>query len=147
MAKKVVTPVVDTQDDLLNDVSAEGTAQTSEGTGAEAGAEVAKTPEELEQERLDAEIKEAQERIKALRAQKKGEKVKTPRTLKGQMVAFKNKAGETVTGLGVLYYVTRAAGGKLHYKEASQVQVLPEGWKEGDAIPEFGAPATEAPAE
>lgn len=64
-------------------------------------------------------------------------KVKGPRdpsTLKGEMVTFKNKKGERITGMGVLYYVARM-NGKLHYKEASQVQILPEGWKEGDPIP------------
>lgn len=51
-------------------------------------------------------------------------KVKTPRVIKGDVVTFKNKAGETITGPGVLYYVVRF-NKKLHYKEASQVTVLP----------------------
>lgn len=58
-----------------------------------------------------------------------------PREVKGVMVKFKNKAGQEIVGPGVLYYVTRC-NGKLHYKEASQVTLLPEGWKEGDSIPE-----------
>lgn len=57
-----------------------------------------------------------------------------PRVNKGVMVRFHNKAGQEIVGYGVHYYVVRYKG-KLHYKEASAVTVLPEGWKEGDAIP------------
>lgn len=53
---------------------------------------------------------------------------------KGKMVSFKNQKGETICGMGTIYYVVRFEG-KLHYKEESSVTVLPEGWKEGDAIP------------
>lgn len=77
-----------------------------------------KTPEEIK-----AILDKAQADLKALRALSKGEKPKAERVNKGVMVTFKNKAGEQITGLGVLYYVTRA-GGKLHYKEASNVHVL-----------------------
>lgn len=48
---------------------------------------------------------------------------KAPRELKGQLVRFKNKKGEEITGMGVLYYVVRFEG-KLHYKEASQVKEI-----------------------
>lgn len=49
---------------------------------------------------------------------------KAPRDLKGVPVTFTTKGtGEQITGLGVLYYVTRYKG-KLYYKEASQVHVL-----------------------
>lgn len=86
-------------------------------------------------EQIEADIKAAQDKIKALKAEAKGQKVKAEKVIKGRMVAFKNKAGDQITGMGNLYYVARH-GGKLHYKEASQVTLLPEGWKEGDAIPE-----------
>jgi len=59
---------------------------------------------------------------------------KAPRVNKGVMVRFTNKAGQTITGMGVEYYVARM-NGKLHYKEASQVTILPDDWKEGDPIP------------
>lgn len=89
-----------------------------------------RTPEEIE-----AEIKATQERIKALRAEKKGEKPKKDKAEpKGKMVSFLNKAGERITGLGNLYYVVRA-NGRLNYKAADATIVLPEGWKEGDPIP------------
>jgi FKBP-type peptidyl-prolyl cis-trans isomerase len=115
---------------------------TNEGSEAPTVEEVtAKTQEQLTKEAADAEIKKLQEQIKELRQKAKGEKAKKEKVLKGQNVTFTNKAGERITGLGVIYYVVRH-GGKLHYKEASQVQVLPEGWKEGDAIPE--APAATA---
>lgn len=75
---------------------------------------------------INAEIEAAKLRIKELKAQAKGEKVKVPRELKGEMVTFTNKAGDRITGLGVLYYVARMKG-KLHYKEASQVtKMTPE---------------------
>jgi FKBP-type peptidyl-prolyl cis-trans isomerase len=115
---------------------------TNEGSDAPTVQEVTeKTQEQLTKEAADAEIKALQEKIKELKAKAKGEKVKKEKVLKGQNVTFTNKAGERITGLGVIYYVVRS-GGKLHYKEASQVQVLPEGWKEGDAVPE--APAATA---
>lgn len=47
---------------------------------------------------------------------------KQPRALKGEMVTFQNQKGETILGMGTLYYVVRFKG-KLHYKEASQVTV------------------------
>lgn len=62
-------------------------------------------------ERLTAELK----KIKAESKQKK--------ELKGVPVEFKNKAGETIKGNGVMYYVVNL-NGKLHYKEASQVTLL-----------------------
>ncbi len=52
---------------------------------------------------------------------KKIKEPKAPREIKGQLVRFKNKKGEEITGMGVLYYVVRFEG-KLHYKEASQVK-------------------------
>lgn len=56
--------------------------------------------------------------------EKKEKEPKAPRSLKGVPVTFTTKGtGEKVTGLGVLYYVTRMDG-KLYYKEASQVHVL-----------------------
>lgn len=57
-----------------------------------------------------------------------------PRELKGEMVKFKNKSGQEIVGPGVLYYVARM-NGKLHYKEASQVTILPPDWQEGDPLP------------
>lgn len=71
---------------------------------------------------------------------KKGREPKALRDLKGVMVTFFNKKGERITGMGTLYYVTRF-NGKLHYKEASQVQILPDDWNMGDPIP--GAPVEE----
>lgn len=57
-----------------------------------------------------------------------------PREYKGEMVTFTNKAGQRIIGPGVLYYVARMDG-KLHYKEKSQVVILPDTWKMGDPIP------------
>lgn len=45
--------------------------------------------------------------------------------LKGQMVTFKNKKGETIIGHGTLYWVVNM-NGKLHYKRESEVTVLPD---------------------
>lgn len=86
-----------------------------------------KNPEEIK-----AILEKAQADLKALKLMAKGEKPKAERVNKGVMVTFTNKAGEQITGLGVLYYVTRA-GGKLHYKEASNVHVLTQ--EEIDALP------------
>lgn len=123
----------DTSVDELLDGAPEATA-AERGEGAQEGAEGTEQTEE--EDELDKQIKAKMAELKALKAAKKGTPVKPERTLKGQWVAFKNKAGEQIVGLGTLYYVARA-GGKLHYKEASQVQVLPADWKEGDPIPEM----------
>lgn len=80
-------------------------------------------PTEEQKEALKAQIAELKAKEKELKAALKGEKVKKTRELKGEMVTFKNKAGDQITGLGVLYYVTRS-NGKLHYKEASQVSIM-----------------------
>lgn len=136
MAKNQTSQVAQntTEEDLLSGASASGNGTTEAAAGTPTAEEVAA---------IEAEIAAAQQKIKELRAKKKGEKVKNPRVLKGQMVAFRNKAGELITGLGQMYYVTRH-GGKLHYKEASAVTILPEGWKEGDAIPGMEEPAATA---
>lgn len=63
-------------------------------------------------------------------------KESVPRVSKGKMVTFLTQKGQRITGYGVEYYVTRC-NGKLHYKEASQVVFLPDGWKDGDPIPEL----------
>lgn len=76
-------------------------------------APVAKTAEQLANE-----IREMQTKLKALKAEAKPKKES-----KGIPVTFKNKAGEVISGPGVLYYVVRQDG-KLHYKEASQVTVV-----------------------
>lgn len=61
---------------------------------------------------------------------------------KGQMVAFRTKTGQVVIGSGVLYYVARM-NNKLHYKEASQVTILPDDYKEGDPLPGNDMPTEE----
>lgn len=76
--------------------------------------EVKKTPEQIQEE-----IKALQAQVKALKAE-----TKAPKQLKGVKVKFKTQNGTEITGLGVLYYVTRFEG-KLYYKEASAVEVLP----------------------
>lgn len=136
MAKKIVsTPEVtenDALDNLLN-----GTPGTPDATQVSEEMPAVAVDPELTTEQIAAneEIKALQAKIKELKAKNKGESVKPSRTLKGQMVTFLNKKGERITGLGVTYFVARS-GGKLHYKEATQVTLLPESWKEGDAIPE-----------
>lgn len=125
--------------------TATGTEGTStEGTGTEGtGTEVAEETADQKKARIDAAIKALKDQEKALKAELKGEKPKVDRVLKGHMVTFRNKAGEQVTGLGTLYYVTRM-NGKLFYKEASQVAILPEGWKEGDALPALPGESVDA---
>ena len=66
-------------------------------------------------------VEQARAQLKALKEAEKEAKAK--KETKGVMVTFTNQAGETITGKGVLYYVTRVDK-KLHYKEASQVKVL-----------------------
>lgn len=58
----------------------------------------------------------------------------TTRQTKGMLVTFTTKKGQRIIAPGVLYYVTKC-NGRLHYKEASQVQLLPDDWEEGDEIP------------
>lgn len=48
---------------------------------------------------------------------------KAPRKLKGEMVTFKNKKGETITGMGQLYFCVSVKG-KLHYKQFDAVEIL-----------------------
>lgn len=67
--------------------------------------------------------------VEQLRAQnaelsKAKERKPSSRKLKGTMVTFKTQSGEEITGMGVLYYVTRH-NGKLYYKAADAVTVLP----------------------
>jgi len=81
--------------------------------------------EGLTPDQVKAKIDEMKAEEKRLKALLKGEKPKVAKETKGVMVTFTNKAGEQITGKGVLYYVTRS-GGKLHYKEASQVKILTE---------------------
>jgi hypothetical protein len=57
----------------------------------------------------------------------------TSRPGKGVNVAFYNQKGQLIAAPGVLYYVTRMDG-RLHYKEASQVTMLPADWQPGDPI-------------
>lgn len=133
-------------DDLLDGPEV-GTETLTEGaeasTGTELTDEVKENGENADKAQLEALIKAKADELKKLKAELKGEKPKKERTLKGQMVAFKNKAGDVITGLGQMYYVARH-GGKLHYKEASQVILLPEDWKDGDPIPWPVAEAAEA---
>lgn len=70
---------------------------------------------------LQAKKKEMEAQLKTLKAQAKGQIVKPE--AKGVFVTFTNKAGETITGKGVRYYVVRQ-GGKLHYKQEDQVKLL-----------------------
>lgn len=70
---------------------------------------------------LKADLEAAKLKLKEAKDAAKG--TKQPKDKKGVMVSFTNKAKEEITGLGNLYYVVRQ-GGKLHYKEASQVKVL-----------------------
>lgn len=154
MAKTKKPQVTDDANDEVNDLL-DGAQDTQNS-----GSEETQTPENQEEEardiewngkmytksELEAELKNIQETAKKLKAAVKGEKAPATRTAKGVMVAFKNKAGETIIGPGVLYYVARA-NSKLHYKEASQVVLLPEGWKEGDPIPELPTKEVAAEAE
>ena len=70
---------------------------------------------------LKAQLEIAKQALKDAKEKQKAEP--KARKLKGTMVTFTNKAGETISGLGNLYYVVRQ-GGKLHYKEFSAVTVL-----------------------
>lgn len=74
--------------------------------------------------------KDLKEKIKAAKAAAKG--VKAVKEAKGEMIRFTNKAGETIQGKGVLYYVVRH-GGRLHYKESTAVEKMTpeeiEAWK------------------
>ncbi len=75
-------------------------------------------------------LQEVRKRKAAKEGKEPKEKVKKEpidRSLKGTMVAFRTKDGKVVVGMGVLYYVARMDG-KLHYKEASQVTILPDDW-------------------
>jgi len=135
MAKAKTATQDTTVDDLLNG---------GEETQTVENAAPAQTDEE--KAKIEEEIKALQAKVKELKSLAKGEKPKKERVLKGRMVAFKNKAGEQIVGLGQLYYVARA-GGKLHYKEASQVVTLPEDWKDGDPIPELPAQEEETKGE
>ncbi len=83
---------------------------------------------------IPEDVKPAPTKSSTSKAPKEPKEPKAPRINKGVMVRFTNKAGQTITGMGVEYYVARMDG-KLHYKEASQVTVLPDDWKEGDPIP------------
>lgn len=130
----------DSNDQNLENLGTENTG--AENTGAEAGSTEAAAVEakitwegkEYTKAELEQLIKDQDEAKKKMKAALKGEKVTTTKEAKGVMVAFRNKAGELIVGKGVMYYVARS-GGKLHYKEASAVSFLPEGWKDGDAIP------------
>lgn len=112
----------DADDDLLG--GGGGDTATATATATESG----RSKEDIEKD-----IAELNAKIKDLRLEKKGQKPKSEKVTKGVMVAFRNKKGETITGKGVEYYVARH-GGKLHYKEASQVIFLKDDWKEGDEI-------------
>lgn len=90
-----------------------------------------KTKEEFEKE-----IAELQAKIKATRAEMKGEKPKKEKVVKGVMVTFQNKEGKTITGMGTRYYVVRQDG-KLHYKAEDAVHVLTQ--EEIDALPKDNA--------
>lgn len=72
---------------------------------------------------LAEQIEETQRQLKLLKDQHKELNKKEKKVNKGTPCTFQNKAGETITGLGVLYYVVNL-NGKLHYKEASKVTVL-----------------------
>lgn len=139
MAKATNKAKTNEVDDLLDGPEATAPGTTTDETATPPTAEEVK---KKSQEEIDLE-----EQIKALKnklREVKGVPAKKDRVLKGTMVAFKNKAGDVITGLGVMYYVARH-NGKLHYKEASQVVMLPEGWKEGDAIPALPEPEAKAP--
>jgi hypothetical protein len=127
-------------DDLLDgpEANAAGTTTPTDETSTPPTKEEVKEKSQEEID-LEAQIKALKDKLREV----KGVPPKKDRVLKGVMVAFKNKAGDVITGLGVMYYVARYKN-KLHYKEASQVVLLPEGWKEGDPIPELPeAPAKE----
>lgn len=147
MAKNKTAPVATANVSEVDDLLGDGPQTTNDAPQADVKvsdeAKEEKAPKTAEELEIEAKIKELQQLIKAEKAKLKGDAAPKERTLKGQMVAFKNKKGEQIVGMGSLYYVARFEG-KLHYKEASQVVVLPEGWKEGDAIPEL--PAKEVPA-
>jgi hypothetical protein len=150
MAKKTAPAVTDNADllesDLLEDTQERGTQEN----GAEEDTELFEYEgKQLTLKQIEEVIKQKQAELKNLKAVAKGETPKAARVVKGVMVAFKNKKGETITGPGVVYYVARHDG-KLHYKEGSQVVFLPEGWKDGDPIdwsPIEKAPAPAAEAE
>lgn len=67
--------------------------------------------------------------VEQLRAQNeeltKAKAKKSTRTLKGRMVTFKTQSGQEITGMGVLYYVTRF-NGKYYYKAADAVTLVEE---------------------
>lgn len=72
---------------------------------------------------------------KASTGEVKQKQVRAPRTAKGVLVAFRTKdKRELIVAPGVIYYVVRMHG-KLHYKEGTQVVILPDDWSEGDGIP------------
>lgn len=83
---------------------------------------------ETEDEKQLREIKEAvaemQAKAKALKTKIKDESAGTKKATKGIMVTFTNQAGETITGLGNLYYVVRGEDKKLHYKAADAVTII-----------------------
>lgn len=72
-------------------------------------------------EKAKAELEKAKQLLKDAKAAEKTEPKE--KKLKGTMVTFVNKAGETIKGLGNLYYVVRQDG-KLHYKAEDAVTVL-----------------------
>lgn len=132
MAKKVVVAEADSEkslDELLgsDDIETMSKEQADKEKQEKADA-VAKAKKDLQdlKDKAKADAIELKKKLKdekaALKAKEKEEKA--PREIKGIMVTFTNKAGETIKGKGVLYYVVRQDG-KLHYKEASQVTVLP----------------------
>ncbi len=111
MAKSNKAPQAQTEETIVNNLE----------TSQEPTQEI--LIEGLTPDQVKAKIEEMKAEEKRLKSLLKGEKPKVAKETKGVMVTFTNKAGETITGKGVLYYVTRS-GGKLHYKEATQVTIL-----------------------
>lgn len=122
---------------IENEANVAGAGAEAGAAGTEAGAEEATIEfngQKYTKAQLDELLKSLDQQKKDIKAAAKGQKPAAAATPKGVMVSFKNKAGETITGYGTLYFVARY-NKKLHYKEASNVSVLPADWKEGDEIP------------
>lgn len=135
MAKNAKTKITENEDLLGGEATDLLESGAENGTQEEGGEEelFEYDGKQLTLKQIEEVIKQKQAELKNLKAVAKGESPKAARVVKGVMVAFKNKKGETIIGPGVVYYVARADG-KLHYKEGSQVVFLPEGWKDGDPI-------------
>lgn len=123
MAKKTVEKDFSEEnlDDLLGDIPPPKKSARKSGKivqpppGSEQSVPASKTFKEIMAEQKDDKLP----------SEKKTEDKppKEPRKVKGEMVTFKNKKGEIITGMGQLYWCVRMDG-KLHYKEFSAAEVL-----------------------